>query len=206
MPLASLPMMLAVAGATSSRSMSVASAMCSMSALAPRRELIGDHRPPRDRLERHRPDEPRRRARHDRRDVVAALLQPARDLDRLVGADAAGDAEGDERPISLHLGVVDWLALLDLALADFLLRERYQLLCPSPGRAAAQQLPRARAGDDDEFERVRAFPVGHSWDILSHERVTILRPATHDRSRARSASTIARSRSTHGSSSSLTTT
>ena len=36
MPLANLPMMLAVAGATSSSAMSVASAMCSMSALAPR--------------------------------------------------------------------------------------------------------------------------------------------------------------------------
>ena len=35
MPLANLPMTLAVAGATSSSAMSVASAMCSMSALAP---------------------------------------------------------------------------------------------------------------------------------------------------------------------------
>ena len=57
MPLANLPMMFAVAGATSSRSMSVASAMCSMSAFAPRRELIGDDRPPRDRLERDLADE-----------------------------------------------------------------------------------------------------------------------------------------------------
>ena len=58
MPLANLPMMLAVAGATSSSAMSVASAMCSMSAFAPARELIGDHPPPRDRLERDLADEP----------------------------------------------------------------------------------------------------------------------------------------------------
>ena len=76
--------------------MSDAIAMCSMSALAPGAPLVGDHAAPRDRLERQRADEPPRRARHDRDDVVAALLQPARDLDGLVGADAAGDAEGDE--------------------------------------------------------------------------------------------------------------
>ena len=35
-------------------------------------------------------------ARHHRLDAVAALLQQARDLDGLVGADAAGDAEADE--------------------------------------------------------------------------------------------------------------
>ena len=34
--------------------------------------------------------------RHDGDDVVAALLQAARDLDGLVGADAAGDAERNE--------------------------------------------------------------------------------------------------------------
>ena len=96
MPLANLPMMFAVAGATSSRAMSVASAMCSMSAFAPRRELVGDDAAPGDRLERHLADEAARRPRHDRGDVVAALLQPARDLDRLVGADAAGDAERDQ--------------------------------------------------------------------------------------------------------------
>ena len=99
MPCANLPMTLAVAGATSSRPMSVASAMCSMSALAPGGELVGDHPPPRDRLEGDRPDEPPRRPRHDRGDVVPALLQPARDLDRLVGADAAADAEGDQRHV-----------------------------------------------------------------------------------------------------------
>ena len=42
-------------------------------------------------------------ARHDGDDVVAALLQAARDLDRLVGADAAGDAEGDQSISSIRL-------------------------------------------------------------------------------------------------------
>ena len=96
MPLANLPMMLAVAGATSSRSMSVASAMCSMSAFAPganwsvitRRRVIASKvtAPTNLRAERVMTAD----------DVVAALLQPARDLDRLVGADAAGDAERDQ--------------------------------------------------------------------------------------------------------------
>ena len=36
-----------------------------------------------------------RRARHHRYDIVAALLESAAHLDRLVGADAAGDAERD---------------------------------------------------------------------------------------------------------------
>ena len=58
--------------------------------------LIGDHLAPGDRLEGQRTDEAPRRPRHDRRDVVALLLQAARDLDRLVGADAAGDAERDQ--------------------------------------------------------------------------------------------------------------
>ena len=52
--------------------------------------LIGDHLAPGDRLEGQRTDEALGRARHDRGDVVALLLQAARDLDRLVGADAAG--------------------------------------------------------------------------------------------------------------------
>ena len=60
------------------------------------RELVGDDAPARDRLEGERPDEPRGRLRHDGDDVVAALLQAARDLDGLVGADAAGHAEGDQ--------------------------------------------------------------------------------------------------------------
>ena len=49
-------------------------------------------------------DEARRRVRHDGDDLVAALLQPARDLDRLVGADAAGDAERDQSHTELVIG------------------------------------------------------------------------------------------------------
>ena len=89
-------MMLAVAGAMSSRSMVDASAMCSMSAFGAGLELIGDDAAARDRFERDRADEPRRGVRHHGHDLVAALLQPARDLDGLVGADAAGDAERDQ--------------------------------------------------------------------------------------------------------------
>ena len=55
-----------------------------------RLELIGNHPAPGDRLECDRPHESRRRGCHDRDDVVAALLQAARDLDRLVRADPAG--------------------------------------------------------------------------------------------------------------------
>ena len=71
--------------------------MCSMSALAPGAHWPVMTRRRGDRLEGQRAHERRADARHDRDDVVPALLQAAGDLDRLVGADAAGDAEGDER-------------------------------------------------------------------------------------------------------------
>ena len=96
MPLANLPMMFAVAGATSSRPMLGRQRDVLDVGVRAARELIGDDRPPRDRLEGHLADELPRRPRHDRGDVVAALLQPARDFDGLVGADAAGDAERDQ--------------------------------------------------------------------------------------------------------------
>ena len=88
-------MMFAVAGAMSSRSIVDASAMCSMSALAPgsnwsvmtRRRVMASNVTG--------PHEARRRRRHDGDDVVTAGLQAARDFDRLVGADAAGNAERD---------------------------------------------------------------------------------------------------------------
>ena len=51
--------MLAVAGATSSRSMSVRERDVLDVGVGARRELIGDDRPPRDRLERERADEAR---------------------------------------------------------------------------------------------------------------------------------------------------
>src|SRR5262249_56726612 len=59
-------------------------------------ELIGDHPATRDGLERDRTDKARRRVRHHRDDLVSALLQPARNLDSLVGADAASYAERDQ--------------------------------------------------------------------------------------------------------------
>jgi hypothetical protein len=59
-------------------------------------ELIGDDAALGDRFEGNRPDELRRRVRHDRDDVVAALLKPSRDFDGLVRADAPGDAERDQ--------------------------------------------------------------------------------------------------------------
>ena len=62
----------------------------------PRIELIGDDAAARDRLERDRADKARRRVRHDGDDLVAALLQPARDLDGLVRPDAAGHAQRDQ--------------------------------------------------------------------------------------------------------------
>ncbi len=64
-----------------------------------RLELVGDDAPARDGFEGDRPDETRRRRRHDGDDLVAARLQPARDFDRLVGADAAGHAERDQRHV-----------------------------------------------------------------------------------------------------------
>ena len=77
MPLANLPMTFAVHGATSSSAIWSPIAMCSMSALAPGfhcdvmtgRRVIASN--------------------------VSALLKPAAHFDRLVGADAAGDPEGN---------------------------------------------------------------------------------------------------------------
>ena len=76
--------------------MSVASEMCSMSAFAPRAywSVITRRRVIASKVT--SPTNARRRPRHDRGDVVAALLQLARDFDGLVGADAAGDAERDQ--------------------------------------------------------------------------------------------------------------
>ena len=65
-----------------------------------RLELIGDDPAAGDRLERDGPTNRVAERGHDRDDVVAALLQTARDLDRLVGADAAGHAERDQHGAS----------------------------------------------------------------------------------------------------------
>ena len=55
--------------------------------------LAADHRAPGDRLEGHLADEPPGSAGHHGGDIVTALLQPPRDLDRLIGADAARHAK-----------------------------------------------------------------------------------------------------------------
>ena len=103
-PLANLPMVLAVAGATSSRSMLEAIAMCSMSALAPgfHWSVMTSRRVIASKVS--GPTNAPRRSRHDGDDVVPVLLQAARDLHRLVGADAAGHAECDECHVSVLLG------------------------------------------------------------------------------------------------------
>ena len=57
-----------------------------------RRELIGDDLAARDRLEGDRAHETRGRVRHDGDDLVAVLLQAARNFDGLVGPDTAANA------------------------------------------------------------------------------------------------------------------
>jgi hypothetical protein len=59
--------------------------------------LIGDDLAAGDGLEGQRADEPGGGLRHDGDHVVAVLLQAARDLDGLVGPDAARNAQSDER-------------------------------------------------------------------------------------------------------------
>ncbi len=111
--------------------------------------LRGDDRTPGDRLERDRPDEPRRRSRHNRDDVVAALLEPAAHFDRLVGSNSAGDAQRDQchRQTSSSIFSTFRRRTSRWAMVTF--------LSPSSrGTAPAQQLTRPRAGQDDEFEPV----------------------------------------------------
>ena len=95
MPLANLPMMFAVAGAT----MQQVDARRERDVLDVRiragLELARQHAVPRDRLERELADELPRRARHDRDDVVPQLLEAAHDLDRFVGADSAAHADSN---------------------------------------------------------------------------------------------------------------
>jgi hypothetical protein len=110
-----------------------------------------DHWPARDGLEGDRPDEAGRCPRHHRHDIVPPLLQSTTHLDRLVGADAAGDAEGDEGHVSRLLSFVD---LDDFAPKNFLLRDCDFLVAFLTRRCARQQLARTLARKDDEFEPV----------------------------------------------------
>jgi hypothetical protein len=61
-----------------------------------RRPLVRNHSVPGNRLEGDRANEPSRRPRHDRDDVVSLFLQKTSDFDGLVSADAAGDTKCDE--------------------------------------------------------------------------------------------------------------
>ena len=169
------------------------------------RELIGDHAAPGDRLERHFPDESAGGARQDRRDVVAALLQLTRDLDRLVGADAAGDAEGDVGHVTPSGSVGN---LLDLAFANFLLGEPHQLfIAGCPRGAAPQELLGARASQHDEFKRVGNLQSCRSLQILSQERLhDSFSPRSHRPLPGPLRQHDRRQPVTHGSSSSLMTT
>jgi hypothetical protein len=65
---------------------------------------VGPHGPPGQRLERQRRDELARAGGHHDLHVGAALAQPADELGRLVGGDAAGDAEQDQ-PAALRASV-----------------------------------------------------------------------------------------------------
>src|SRR5262245_31269574 len=98
--------------------------------------------------------------------------------------------------------------LLDLALADFLLREAHQLLASRrPGTAAAQQLFGARAGQHHEFERIgNVGSIDHLGSFRKKVSTTRSACARTARCRDRSARTMAASRVTQGSSSSLMTT
>ena len=64
-----------------------------------RLELIGNDPPARDRFERDGADKPRRRVRHHGHDVVSALLQPARDFNRLIRPDSPGHAERNKHMV-----------------------------------------------------------------------------------------------------------
>ena len=131
-----------------------------MLALRPGGPLIGDRGPPRDRFERERRDEVLRAARQHGHDVVTALLQPARDFDRLVSADAAGDAQRDARHQCSGYGRLrGWIAVrrqgLDGAPQDFLLGDLRRLADDLDlRRAPFQELSGTGAGDRDEFEGV----------------------------------------------------
>src|SRR2546425_11560723 len=96
------------------------------------------------------------------------------------------------------------LDLFHLFRHDFLLRHRRLLVIPDRDarRGAGHELARARAGSDDELERIRQLGT------INHENLLTMfsTSARMDLSRARSATTILRNRSTAAVKSSLMTT
>ena len=82
-----------MAGTTTTRSAGWPSRVCGMGEASSHSEVL--HRLGGQRGERHRADEARGLLGQDGRDVDAGVDQPPADLDRLVGGDAAADAEDD---------------------------------------------------------------------------------------------------------------
>ena len=94
-------------------------------------------------------------ARHHRLHAMSALLQQPGDLDGLVGADAAGDAEADEGHDARLLGASSLGSRLTAPRATSCSARRAGFGDPSTLRHAAfEQLPRARGRHGHEFERV----------------------------------------------------
>src|SRR3954467_12024356 len=104
------------------------------------------------------------------------------------------------------------LEFLDLAFLDFLLRQLHELLAARRfWRAPIQQLAGTRPCHHYELEPSRRFStMCHAISLSCYSRMNVLTMPSAavriDRKRARSARTIDRRRSTHASSSSLTTT
>ena len=116
------------------------------------------HRPAGQRLERHRRDEAAARLGHHDVDVDAGLDEQAREFGRLVGGDAAGDAEHDARAVAFQFIVnatnrADRREVYTAGLATFAAREHSgrsapnarSIACTWPdGRAPARAAARAR--------------------------------------------------------------
>jgi hypothetical protein len=128
-------------------------------------ELIGDYGPSCNGLERHGPNKARRILGHHGDDLVAALLQPSRHFDGLVGADAAGHAKRNQhRQPTMSLARFWLLDLLDGLRNDFLLGDGRLLVLAGrhPRGRSRQQLPGASARRYNELERIGQFaPINH---------------------------------------------
>src|SRR5688572_17516327 len=204
MPLANLPITLAVHGATSSSAMPSAIAMCSMSAFMPGRhcDVIT-----RRRVIASNVTGPTNRAAD--RVMIATTSWPRfwspRHTSTALYAPTPPDTPNAISDTSFQLPM-SWelseffLDLLDLPAKDLALSDGDLLLAGLPRLGSAQQLARPRAGHDDEFKPV-------VFGISLHSNVPMMASACGRMRcvRARSAATMASSRSTAVSSSSLMT-